>query len=60
MIKNHFFHEQAPGERNYHIFYEMMSGLTDQQKQKFGLTTVEEFAYLNQVQYLTFEMNESE
>lgn len=39
---------QAPGERNYHIFYEMMSGLTDQQKQKFGLTTVEEFAYLNQ------------
>lgn len=38
---------QAPGERNYHIFYEMLSGLTDQQKQKFNLTTADDFAYLN-------------
>ncbi|XP_020611353.1 unconventional myosin-XV-like isoform X2 [Orbicella faveolata] len=39
---------QANGERNYHIFYEMLCGLPEEQKQKFSLTTAADFMYLNQ------------
>ena len=46
-----FFYQQAAGERNYHIFYEMLCGLTDEQKQKLSLTSAEDFAYLNQVSF---------
>lgn len=35
-------------ERNYHIFYQMIAGLPDAQKQELGLLPVEEFEYLNQ------------
>jgi len=40
---------QAPEERNYHVFYEMLTGLTNEQKQKYGLLTPEKYFYLNQV-----------
>lgn len=35
-------------ERNYHIFYQMIAGVTDQQRQELGLLPVEQFEYLNQ------------
>ena len=44
-----FAYQQAFGERNYHIFYEMLCGLTDEQKLKFNLTDAQDFTYLNQV-----------
>ena len=40
---------QAPDERNYHIFYEMLQGLGDQQMKKYGLQAAEKYFYLNQV-----------
>ena len=38
----------APEERNYHVFYEMLSGLPEDQRQKFGLMSAEKYFYLNQ------------
>ena len=38
----------APEERNYHVFYEMLAGLGEDQKQKFGLMSAEKYFYLNQ------------
>ena len=38
----------APEERNFHVFYELLSGLTDEQKGKYGLMTAEKYFYLNQ------------
>ncbi|GAQ09035.1 myosin-2 [Aspergillus lentulus] len=35
-------------ERNYHIFYQLVAGATDQEKEDLGLTSVEDFDYLNQ------------
>ncbi|KUI58869.1 Myosin-2 [Cytospora mali] len=35
-------------ERNYHIFYQMIAGVTEQQRQDLGLLPVEQFEYLNQ------------
>lgn len=35
-------------ERNYHIFYQLVAGATDSERQEFGLGPVEEFDYLNQ------------
>ena len=40
---------QATDERNYHVFYEMLTGLTDDQKQKYGLLEANKYFYLNQV-----------
>ncbi|GCC27257.1 hypothetical protein chiPu_0005681 [Chiloscyllium punctatum] len=40
--------QQAKNERNYHIFYEMLAGLSSQQKQKFYLQEAETYYYLNQ------------
>jgi myosin-15 len=40
---------QATDERNYHIFYEMLVGLSDDQKQKYGLLDASKYFYLNQV-----------
>nr|XP_061804993.1 unconventional myosin-XV-like [Nerophis lumbriciformis] len=39
---------QAKDERNYHIFYEMLAGLSSQQKQTFYLQEAETYYYLNQ------------
>ncbi|XP_063715217.1 unconventional myosin-XV-like isoform X2 [Symsagittifera roscoffensis] len=39
---------QAGNERNYHVFYEMLSGMSEQQKSKYGLSTPNYFHYLNQ------------
>lgn len=35
-------------ERNYHIFYQLVAGASDAEKQEFGLASVEDFDYLNQ------------
>ncbi|KAL2866333.1 type V myosin [Aspergillus lucknowensis] len=35
-------------ERNYHIFYQLVAGATDSEKQELGLASIEEFDYLNQ------------
>lgn len=35
-------------ERNYHIFYQMVAGATDQEREEWGLLPVEHFDYLNQ------------
>ncbi|QQP53119.1 Myosin 15 [Caligus rogercresseyi] len=35
-------------ERNFHIFYELLAGLSKEQKEKFGLMTADKYFYLNQ------------
>ena len=35
-------------ERNYHIFYQMVAGATDEEREQWGLLPVEHFEYLNQ------------
>jgi len=35
-------------ERNYHIFYQLVAGATEQERQELGLLPVEQFDYLNQ------------
>ncbi|KAJ5888888.1 hypothetical protein N7495_008929 [Penicillium taxi] len=35
-------------ERNYHIFYQLVAGATDEERQEYDLLPVEEFDYLNQ------------
>lgn len=39
---------QPPTERNYHIFYQLCAGASDAEKEQWGLTGVEDFAYVNQ------------
>lgn len=39
---------QAPGERNYHVFYELLGGLTPTERGKYGLVEAEKYFYLNQ------------
>ncbi|PHH51707.1 Myosin-2 [Ceratocystis fimbriata CBS 114723] len=39
---------QPMNERNYHIFYQLVFGATDQQRQELNLLPVEQFDYLNQ------------
>jgi myosin heavy subunit len=41
---------QNAGERNFHIFYEMCSGLPNNTKIKFGIKPAHNYFYLNQVQ----------
>ncbi|KAK0663984.1 P-loop containing nucleoside triphosphate hydrolase protein [Cercophora samala] len=35
-------------ERNYHIFYQLVAGVTDKERQELGLGPIEQFDYLNQ------------
>ena len=52
--------QQSAGERNYHIFYEMLSGLREDQKIKLSLTKAEDFVYLNQVHlYMYYKANQN-
>ncbi|XP_014248612.2 unconventional myosin-XV isoform X2 [Cimex lectularius] len=39
---------QAPEERNYHVFYELLAGLTEESKLKYGLLSADKYFYLNQ------------
>ncbi|KAK9481064.1 P-loop containing nucleoside triphosphate hydrolase protein [Lipomyces japonicus] len=39
---------QPPTERNYHIFYQLCAGATEEEREALGLLAVEEFNYLNQ------------
>ncbi|CEP64005.1 myosin family protein LALA0_S09e07470g [Lachancea lanzarotensis] len=39
---------QPKVERNYHIFYQLMAGLSETEKSELTLTTVEDYHYLNQ------------
>ncbi|KAL9872077.1 unconventional myosin-XV [Glossina fuscipes] len=39
---------QAPGERNYHVFYEMLGGLSEPERNKYGLLEADKYFYLNQ------------
>ncbi|XP_060860512.1 unconventional myosin-XV isoform X5 [Metopolophium dirhodum] len=39
---------QAPEERNYHVFYELLAGLADEEKLKYGLLSADKYFYLNQ------------
>lgn len=40
---------QAHGERNYHVFYELLAGLPAEQKEELYLQEAESYFYLNQV-----------
>eukprot|EP00301_Raphidiophrys_heterophryoidea_P001740 c10828_g1_i1.p1 GENE.c10828_g1_i1~~c10828_g1_i1.p1 ORF type:complete len:1377 (-),score=284.44 c10828_g1_i1:307-4395(-) len=39
---------QAKGERNYHIFYQMTRGLSDEDKRRFKLSNPDTYQYLSQ------------
>ncbi|XP_062594386.1 unconventional myosin-XV-like isoform X8 [Saccostrea cucullata] len=39
---------QAQDERNYHVFYEMLEGMSKEQRGKYGLQNAEKYFYLNQ------------
>ncbi|NXF11284.1 MYO15 protein, partial [Smithornis capensis] len=39
---------QAHGERNYHVFYELLAGLSVEQKEEMYLQEAESYFYLNQ------------
>uniref|UniRef100_A0AAX7VXI4 Myosin X n=1 Tax=Astatotilapia calliptera TaxID=8154 RepID=A0AAX7VXI4_ASTCA len=39
---------QNPGERNYHIFYAILAGTNNQQREAFGLTHPDSYHYLRQ------------
>lgn len=48
---------QAPEERNYHVFYELLAGLDQQLRDKYGLLTPDKYFYLNQVFLQNFREN---
>lgn len=39
---------QPATERNYHIFYQLIAGSSEEEKKSLGLMPVEEYSYLNQ------------
>lgn len=39
---------QLPDERNYHIFYELLGGLNETERSKYGLLEADKYFYLNQ------------
>ncbi|KAL0637012.1 Myosin type-2 heavy chain 1 [Maublancomyces gigas] len=39
---------QPSTERNYHIFYQLIAGSSDEEKKALGLMPVEQYSYLNQ------------
>ena len=43
---------QGGDERNYHIFYCMLAGLTREERQKLDLTDASQYSYLIGVRYI--------
>ena len=39
---------QTQGERNYHVFYELLGGLSEAERAKYGLLEADKYFYLNQ------------
>lgn len=39
---------QLEGERNFHVFYQLLRGLPDSQCARYGLTKPQDFHYMNQ------------
>lgn len=39
---------QPANERNYHIFYQLLAGMSDDEKAALGLTSAEDYQYTNQ------------
>ena len=46
---------QQIGERNYHFFYQLCAGATDEEREKFHILPAEEFLYLTKGQCLEIE-----
>ena len=44
----YFFKFLAGEERNYHVFYELLEGMSKEQKDKYGLMSADKYFYLNQ------------
>jgi myosin VIIa len=45
---------QGPEERNYHVFYCLLAGLSKEEKKKLELSEPTEYRYLSSVNHLTF------
>lgn len=50
-LKSVLVHQQAPEERNYHIFYYMLMGMSPDQKKILSLGTAAEYKYLTMVRF---------
>ncbi|CAK6982730.1 LOW QUALITY PROTEIN: myosin IEb [Scomber scombrus] len=46
---------QNPGERNFHIYYQLLTGANEQQRENLGVTTPDYYYYLNQSGTYTVE-----
>ncbi|XP_075885012.1 myosin IEb [Nelusetta ayraudi] len=46
---------QNPGERNFHIYYQVLAGASSEQRENLGVTTPDYYAYLNQSGTYTVE-----
>eukprot|EP00026_Physarum_polycephalum_P000058 Phypoly_transcript_00058.p1 GENE.Phypoly_transcript_00058~~Phypoly_transcript_00058.p1 ORF type:complete len:2549 (-),score=561.62 Phypoly_transcript_00058:70-7716(-) len=47
--------KQVQNERNYHIFYQFLTGATDEMRSKYNLKDSRAYAYLNQSDCLTID-----
>ncbi|KAJ6665504.1 hypothetical protein lerEdw1_003345 [Lerista edwardsae] len=54
LFQNRVVH-QNPGERNYHIFYALLAGVSGEQKEALGLLEPKSYRYLNQSGCVTNE-----